>query len=234
MKNIKTFDEFVNESNLNEASIATKDWDRMLSLVMKNDDGETAAKLIKKKDKAIARFVSGLKLSNSPLSYDDKWERYTRAFSPLGDRALELGATPEEIQELFDKTVVPVSHTEKMTKLGGKKLDNRFVQDISKVFLTAGNDIEYLPHNGNAITSNGRDAMQRNGRKWTIGYKSEVTIAGNKFTFNFDAITDEGGGATYYVIGDMTDKIFQELEWKTWGKLKFISGLKEIIKEQTI
>jgi hypothetical protein len=82
--------------------ISPKDWERMLDLVMKGNDGDTVAKLIKDKNKAIARFVAGLKLANSSLKYNDSWKSYSGSFSSLGDKALELGATPEEIQNLYD------------------------------------------------------------------------------------------------------------------------------------
>ena len=56
-----------------------------------------------------------------------------------------------------------------------------------------------------ALTWEGREAMERNGRKWTIGYKSVISGDGIELPFEFDAITDEGGGPTYYVIDQHTD-----------------------------
>lgn len=232
MKNIPTFEDFINESTLNEAKVASvdsKDWDRMIDLVAKGDtDGEKIAKLIKDKNKAMARFIAGLKLNNSPLEYkDSKYSPYGySAFAKLGELAIELGATPEEIQALFDITEVPAKYTEKLTKLGGKKLDNRFVGVISKAILDAGFDITYLPHNGNAITYDGKDAMGRNGRKWTIGYKSELSKGTNKYVFVFDAITDEGDGPTYYIADQSSDQIFTDLKYKVLGKNEFIAKLK--------
>ena len=44
--------------------------------------------------------------------------------------------------------------------------------------------------------------MQRNGRKWTIGYKFNVIepTTGYKKEFELDIITDEGGGTSRYVF----------------------------------
>lgn len=229
MKHIKLFENF-DDASMNEAlSISPKDWDRMLALVMKGDDGETAAKLIKDKNKAIARFITGLKLSNSPLNYNDGWRSFSGSFSAIGKKALELGASQEEIKSLFDATELPNTYVEKMAKLGGKKLNNRFVGAISKAILDLGFDIIYLPHNGNAITSDGKDAMNRSGRKWTIGYKTEIDLGDSKVKLTFDAITDEGDGPTSYVIDSSSDAIFTPIRYKTFGKNEFITNLKTIL-----
>jgi len=229
---LKLFEEFINSVN-EAARVETKDWDRMLDLVMKNDEGEKAAKLIKDKEKAISRFIAGLKLAGAPLKYDSssRTSPYRQSqFSDLGNKAIELGATPEEIEELYNTTEAPLSFIEKMTRLGGKKLNNRFVGSISKAILDSGNDITYLPHNGNALTMDGKHAMQRNGRKWTIGYKSQIDLKDRKVNLSFDAITDEGDGPTYFVLGYDSDEIFKPLRYKTFGKNEFISILKSILQ----
>ena len=197
--------------SLNEGVVvAPKDWDRMLDLVLKGDDGDTAAKLIKDKNKAIARFVAGLKLKNQPLSYDERWKEFRGYFSPLGDKALSLGATIEEIQNVYDETTVPQNVLEKQSQRSNKKLKDRFVGSISKAILDAGGDITFLPYNGYAMTPTGKDAMSHNGRKWTIGYKSMVDLGdGKKLPFNFDAITDEGGGGSTYVVDYSSDIKFK-------------------------
>jgi len=237
MKHIPTFEDFINESILNEGAIAVtpKDWDRMLDLVMKGDyDASKVAKLIKDKNKAMARFVAGLKLDNSPLKYEEsKWDPYGWSnFKQLGNLAIELGATPTEIQNLYDSTEVPASYIEKMTRLAGKKLDNRFVGAVSKAVLDEGFDIKYLPHNGNAITNEGRYAMSKNGRKWTIGYKAEITKGKDVFNLFFDAITDEGDGPTaYHLDRSNSDSLFNdEIGWKTIGKNEFIAAIRKVLK----
>jgi hypothetical protein len=233
---MKIVRESLNESlaALNEGVVVSpKDWDRMLDLVLKGDDGETAAKLIKDKNKAIARFVAGLKLSNAPFTYDpnNRWRPFGSVpFEDLGKKAMEMGATADEIQSVFDATEVPQSVIEKQTQRAGKKLIDRFVGAISKSILDAGADITFLPHNGYAITGEGRDAMDRNGRKWTIGYKSEITLPnGTKLPFNFDAITDEGDGPTSYVIDHTSDSIFRRyISRERIGKNELIASLRTI------
>jgi hypothetical protein len=195
----------------------------MLDLVMSKKDGAPVAGLIKDKKKAINRFVAGLKLRGEEPNYNGRG--YRGSFAEFGNRALELGATQDEIRQAFDEATVPQKYTEKMSALGGKKLANRFVGDLSRAIIKAGYNITFLPHNGNAITGEGRDAMSRNGRKWTIGYKTEIEADGEKFKLGFDAITDEGDGPTYYVVSNMnstdTSSIFRM--HGTMGRNEFLA-----------
>jgi len=213
--------------------ITDKDWSRMTDLVLTGKDGTGVAKVIKNKDKAIARFVAGVKLDGSELSYSELFKEYCTSFSEFGNKALELGATLKEIQEVYDENEVPTKFTEKLATLANKKLRNRFVGDLSKKILDAGYDINYLPHNGNAITMIGKDAMARNGRKWTIGYKAEIDLGSKKVNLVFDAITDEGFGPTAYFISipDSNPIFRNSYNWETMGKLKFIKSVMESLKK---
>jgi len=102
---------YENEDFMNEAvSVAPMDWFRMSNLTSKADDGSSVAKLITNKNKAMTRFVAGLKLSNSPLNYNDAQKEYTGNFSALGNLAIKLGATSNEISVLYDKTELPPSY----------------------------------------------------------------------------------------------------------------------------
>jgi hypothetical protein len=106
MKHIQTYESFLNES----VSVAPIDWFRMSNLASKADDGSSIAKVITNKNKAMARFVAGLKLSNSPLEYSDKQKEYTGNFSALGNLAIKLGSTPDEIAVLYNKTEFPQAY----------------------------------------------------------------------------------------------------------------------------
>ena len=175
--------------------VSKKDWDRMTELVLTDSEAVGVAGSIKCKKKAMARYVAGIKLTDD----EPQPHRYFSRFGRFGNRALELGATVEEIRELYDQVEVPAEYLEKISRYGGKKINNGFVGFISKLVLDSGCDIRFLPHNGNAITQEGRWAMQQNGRKWTIGYKTQIIKGDSVVDFIFDAITCEGGGATQYV-----------------------------------
>lgn len=223
---IKKFNDMLNES----VNIVKKDWERMLNLVLTEDDGNSVAKLLKDKDKAISRFVAGLKLTDEPLKYNEKWKEYTGYFNYIGNKALKLGATPEEIQNVYDSTEVPEKYVEDLKVLSTKKLNNRFVGNLSRAILDAGFDINYLKHSGNAITNMGKEAMERNGRKWTIGYKAEVIVGDKTYNLIFDAITDEGDGPTFYVIDYSSDRIFHG-QYDKIGKVAFIGSVISALKK---
>lgn len=218
------------EEILNEAKgISSKDWQRMLDLILVGDvRGEKVANSITDKNKAIARFVCGLKLDNKPLkvgkNYRDNPE-YSGSFSPFGNKALQLGATPEEIQAIYDSTEVPQEFLDKQKELSTKKLGNIGIGAVSKALLKAGYNIEFEKTNGDALTNVGRDAMRRNGRKWTIGYKTIITTpGGNKVNLNIDGITDEGGGTTYYSC--------EKIGWNEYGLRDFLVKLLTFLKNE--
>jgi hypothetical protein len=214
--------------------IADKDWSRMMDLVLSGKDGARTAKVIKDKDKAVCRFVAGLKLDNDALTPSKIGRYFYGSFKEFGNRALELGATMDEIKDTYCENIVPKAYIDMMAKMGNKKLRDRFVGDLSRKVLAAGFDIAYLPHTGNAITQIGKDAMERNGRKWTIGYKCEITKnLSRKVKLVFDAITDEGDGPTSYVfVPEESDTVFNCYSpWRSLGKTAFIANVMETLKK---
>lgn len=62
--------------------------------------------------------------------------------------------------------------------------------------------------------------MSRNGRKWTIGYRTKIKLGDKEINFEFDAITDEGDGPTYYTTNST----------QPTGKREFISKLLNTLK----
>ena len=121
MKYIQNYNEFLNEK-LNESVnivITPKDWDRMLDLIVSGKDDSVVAKLINKKDKAIARFVAGLKLIDFPFPSDKdlRGNVFNSEFSDLGNKAILLGATVDEIKDVFDKTILPQKYIAKLNNL---------------------------------------------------------------------------------------------------------------------
>lgn len=193
--------------------IQPKDWMRMMDLILAGKDGANVARAIKDKEKAIARYVAGIKID--PRGH----------FDAFYDKAIELGSTKEEIDLIVADTTIPEDINNKYISLKNKKLNNSFVGAISKEVLKLGFDINYLPYNGYALTFEGKEAMNRNGRKWTIGYKTEIELEDRKISFIFDAITDEGGSTTYYSIfsidtENVNSRVMGQREFLTWLKDK--------------
>lgn len=242
-----SINEFKQYLNVNE-SISDKDWKRMSSLIQSNKDSASVAKTIKDKNKAIARFVAGILLTKGKgitfdLKYNeiiDKEKDYSNLpFKELGKTALDLGATIEEIQNVYDNTEIPQQYKEVTDKsyLSKKHLDSWVTGKVSKAIIDAGYDINYLNKGGNALTMLGKDAMRQSGRAWTIGYKTEINANGKTYKLNFDAITSESvdNNIVYYVIDDSSDSIFSKYVdgWKKYGIREFTKNIIELIKNET-
>jgi len=216
---------------LTEAKVGSKDWERMLDIVLKGGDGKGVASTITNKDKAIARFVAGLKLKGEDINISQSGRYYNGSFSEFGDKALKLGATPQEIQDTFDNAIVPSQYVQKQNDLSksDKGLRGSYTGPLSNLLLKMGLDYKFSK-GGNAITRMGKDAMSRSGIKWTIGYQVEIIVKGKPYVLTFDAVTDEGGGPTSYVIDDSTPK-FVDASWKYLGQREFLLRVKESLEK---
>jgi hypothetical protein len=64
-------------------------------------------------------------------------------------------------------------------------------------------------------------------------YSDSIIDSGERsIVFNFDAITDEGDGPTYYVIADGSDRLFNNLLYmEPLGKNAFIASIKQALSE---
>lgn len=230
MKNVKLFEEFINEAK--SLTVGDKDWARMLKLVLKDDNGARIARKITNKNKAIARFIAGLQLSKSKIEFDEYLEKYVSPtkFIDIGNLAIELGATHDEIMDLYNKTNIPKKYLNDLSKYASSKLDNWVVGKVSDIIISLGYTIEYDGKGGNAITSSGKDAMSRSGRVWTIGYRSLIKKDGESYKFNFDAITSESSddNKVKYVIHGSSDMIFSDLQDEVLGIVK----LRKILKKK--
>jgi len=232
-----SINEFKQSLQINEGKVSSKDWKRMVDLYRGTGSAEKVANSIKDKEKVINRYVAGLKLANAEPKLskysDNKFERAIEEFDAFGNKALELGATFDEIKQKFDNTEIPEEFKQQVSTdaIKGKKFDNRFVGDISRAIIKNGGDINFIK-SGNALTHDGRDAMSRNGIKWTIGYEAEITMNGKKYDLIFDAITDEGDGPTYYVTSTRSDIEIDSYE--PVGIRKFIRTILNSIKQETV
>ena len=218
---IGTFREWLREGEINEAKIAKvdlKDWERVIQLISTNKSPESQAKAIKDKNKAMQRYVAFLKIEDAQPKYTS-YGSVSGVGSEFGDRALELGATKEEIQDLFDKTELTLELKTKFAPLLVTSGRDNKIPAFTTALLKEGYSIKYIK-SGNAITPAGKEAMRRNGRKWTIGRFVEITKNNKTFEYKFDEITDEGGGSSKYSLG------YDELTLKEFIEkyLKIING----------
>jgi len=210
------FREYLNEVKKG-LSITPKDWDRMIDLAAENKDGDSIAAKIKDKNKAIARYVAG-----SLIKYGDAKtvlsKRFT-AFDEFKKKAIELGATEDEIKKLLTTTKIPSDKLKKYEELKSSGLDYETLRSLSRALLKEGYKISNIK-SSNAITQEGKDAMVKNGRIWSIGYTMTIKKDKKEINFVFDALTNEGGGPSKYytnayICDIMSSKEFNKktLEW---------------------
>ena len=89
------------------STVETKDWNRMYDLIADGKDGDSVARSIRFKDKAVARYAAGLKLLNQSPEESFSSGRFTGYFSAFGNKALDLGATINEIQTTWENASPP-------------------------------------------------------------------------------------------------------------------------------
>ena len=215
---IGTFREWMREQELNEAKIAKvelKDWERVIQLISTDKSPDSQAKSIKDKNKAMQRYVAFLKVKETTPKYTS-YGSVSGEGHEFGDRALELGASKEEIQDLFDNTELSIELKTKFAPLLFTSGRDNKIPALTTALLKEGYFVKYLKY-GNAITPAGKEAMRRNGRKWTIGRITEISKDNKTFEYKFDEITDEGGGSSKYSLGydELTLKEFIEKSLKT-------------------
>ena len=95
-----------------------------------------------------------------------------------------------------------------------KNLSNWVTGPLMTKILKAGYDFEQIGKGGNATTEVGKEAMHRSGLKWTIGYKYNLLINGQKYLLAFDAITSEAvnNNTVYFVVdSSVSDKVFRDI-----------------------
>ena len=214
--------------------IEEKDWMRMADLYLNDKSGASVAKSIKDKNKAIARYVTGVKISGSDVipeyALNSSGTLLSGQFSEFFNKAIELGATKEEIIAEYDKLgTIPEKISEKISIFAAKNMGSWVIGDVSKSVYKAGFDMT-LSKGGNATTVAGKEAMDRSGRKWTIGYVATVKLADKSETsISFDAITDEGvnNNVVRYVfaLGSRLKSNHVQSEFKAYSKTDFIKLL---------
>lgn len=110
------------------SKITDKDWMRMQTIIHQEGispyAGRSTADKINNKDKALARFTAGIKLAGYPIeTFLDKISRcsYGFPFYYFWMKARELGAVPEEVEDLYTGYEIPEKYAEGNEKLKAVK-----------------------------------------------------------------------------------------------------------------
>ena len=122
------------------SKIVNKDWSRMHTMIRQEGAtpwaGENVAAKITNKDKALARFVAGMKLAGCTIEEFAKYLQFGSAktnipFLKFWEKAKELGATPDEVLDLYENFDVPEEYSEGNKKIKMTSTFQRWTHDPS-------------------------------------------------------------------------------------------------------
>lgn len=175
-------------------TIEIKDWERMQDLIDRNSDGEGVAAKIKNKAKAVARYVAGVKLIGR-TAIEGEYLPYSD-FRAFGLKALQLGATLEDIQATFEAASVPEgfadNHITKDSYEGYTGSLRRFIDQMcTKYGLES--SLQSISGTG-AWSYTTLESYNRNGRVWPLSYKLTFRNDSESVQYNVVVVTNEGGG----------------------------------------
>ena len=107
----------------------------------------------------------------------------------------------KKIMDKMENKEVDTSDVKRLTD-SEKKIANSWITKSAFKFFNSldGVKTEWIESFKNSKTIAGREAMSRNGRAWTEGFKVKFTKDGKEKEFVFDIITNEGGGLYGYAV----------------------------------
>lgn len=176
-------------------AITIKDWERMQDLIDRERDGRDVADKIKNKAKAVARYVAGMKLIGRDVAVESGRIPYSD-FRAFGYKALELGATIEDIQSTFEAAAVPEdfadTHVTKDSYKGFTGSLRRFIDQMCvKYHLESSLQSVSGTSTWSGITA---ESYYRNGRVWPLSYKLTFRNDFESVQYSIVVVTNEGGG----------------------------------------
>lgn len=194
----------------------------MQDLIDRNKDGKDVADKINNRQKAAARFVCGMKLLGlGPGS--PEWSRDWGTFTAFRNRAIELGAEREDIDDTYNAVEIPANfaatHVTKKSYNGYFGTLERCLDKMAEVY-----KFEYtLTYNeGQGWSSTTRKSYCNNGRCWPIAKELKIIKDGQQLGngVNVVCVTNEGGGIygwdvnciRMYSVKDFKSRIKQIVE----------------------
>ena len=180
-------------------AITIKDWERMQDLIDRERDGRDVADKIKNKAKAVARYVAGMKLIGRDVAVESGRIPYSD-FRAFGYKALELGATIEDIQSTFEAAAVPEDFADThVTKDSYKGFTGSLRRFIDQMCAKYGLESSLQSVSGTGIWSGiTAESYYRNGRVWPLSYKLTFKNDFESVQYSIVVVTNEGGGNCGY------------------------------------
>lgn len=213
-------------------SISSKDWQRMADLVKIGQTGEGVASKINSKEKAVARYVAGLKLLGEKTAIKDfgngnyglPWTQ----FKCFGNKALHLGATYEDIQETFEATEKPEG-----AEKSDKKAYTGFFGSVERLLDNTSRETGWTwkwQSCGNHWSSTTQAMYSRDGRVWPISKLAVFEKDGKKVTIPITVVTNEGGGNYGYDLDRTFYATFREFK-KQFTRLFQLKAGEQVMSE---
>lgn len=179
--------------------VTDKDWSRMQDLWNRNQDGEGVARKITSVEKAVARYVAGLKIEGEKEAtvegYNGSKTLPWSTFKAFGRRALELGATFEDLEDSFAAAEKPAQGDIKQ-----KKVYLGFTGSLEKLVDNLAGQAGWTwswktVDSVRRISSEAEDMYRRNGRVWPITKEITFSKEGQEDKRIWvTVVTNEGGG----------------------------------------
>ena len=197
--------------------VTDKDWSRMQDLWNRGQDGEGVAKKITSVEKAVARYVAGLKIEGTKEAtkegYNNSKTLPWSSFKAFGRRALELGATFEDLEDSFAAAQKPAGEDIKQKKVYSGYTGNleRLLDSLAKQ--TGWSWTWKTIENINKCSLKTQQMYIHNGRVWPISKEITFSKTGKEdVKVIATVVTSEGGGNYGYDFDYLYTPSFREFK----------------------
>lgn len=183
--------------------VTDKDWSRMQDLWNQGQEGEGVAKKITSVEKAVACYVAGLKIEGAKEAtkegYNGSKTLPWSSFKAFGRRALELGATFEDLEDSFAAAQKPSREN-----IHQKKVYSGYTANLEKLLDTLAKQTGWTwtwktIENIRKCSIKTEQMYIRNGRVWPIIKEITLSKPGREdVQVVATIVTNEGGGIYAY------------------------------------
>lgn len=159
---------------------------RMKEYLNKNSDPDVLAGDIKDPAKLVGRWLAAIVID---------WPEAVEAFGrEIKSRKLLSDTEIMDYMDKMENEEVDTSDVKRLTD-NEKKLANSWITKSAFKFFNSLKDVkvEWVEAFKNAKTQAGKDAMSKNGRAWSEGFKVKFIKGDKEKEVIFDVITNEGG-----------------------------------------
>lgn len=185
------FDDDVANADTDRFKLSQKDITKMKGYYNKRSDPETLVRTIKDPNKLVARWIAAMEID---------WPEAVEAFEyAIKMRHVLTNPEIEAYKKKYSSVKADISDLKKMDGNDADLSSNSITRSVYQFFNSLPYSVDWLEVWKSAKTSEGKEAMHRNGRAWTEGFVVRVNAPSPK-TITFDIVTNEGGGLYGYCL----------------------------------